>query len=167
MSVATSAFCVEGGQAVLPAQFDVAELGDALDQKAFDVKLLDVDEGRLLGEVVAALLLAQVEAVDLVVAGEGAADAPLDAFGGDAVVDTEALEDFERFLGVADAAGRGALDADGVVFVEQDGGGAQFRERAGEGEAGDAAADDDDGGVFLFVLPPSSGGGAKGYSGSW
>ena len=87
----------------------------------------------------------QVEAVDLVVAGEGAAHAPLDAFGGDALVDTEAVEDFERFLGVADAARGGTLDADGVVFVEQYGLYAESCEGAGEGEAGDAAADDDDG----------------------
>ncbi|MCY1379766.1 hypothetical protein D9M69_675140 [compost metagenome] len=85
---------LEGGEAVLPAQLHGAKLLDALDQEAFDVELLDVDEGRLLREVVLALLT-EVEAVDLVLAGEGAAHAPLHALGGDAIKEPQAFEDFE------------------------------------------------------------------------
>ena len=92
---------LEGGDAVVPAQVHMAQLLDPLDQEALDVELLDVDEGRLSGQAVIALL-AQVERINLVPAGKGAADAPLDALGGYALVDAEALEDLERSLGVAD-----------------------------------------------------------------
>ncbi|MDT4863284.1 hypothetical protein FQZ97_979820 [compost metagenome] len=84
----------EGHQPVLPAQFHVAKFQDALDQEALDVELLDVDERRLAREVEIALL-AQIEAVDLVGAGEGAAHAPLHALGRDALVNAQALEDLQ------------------------------------------------------------------------
>jgi hypothetical protein len=135
---------LEGGQAVLPAQLDHAQFLDALDQEALDVELLDIDEGRLAGEVEVALL-AQVEAVDLVVAGEGAAHAPLHALGGNALEDAQALEDLQRLLCVADAARGRALHAHGVVFVDQHRAHAQARQRARHGEAGDAATHDDHG----------------------
>ncbi len=98
----------------------MSQVVDALDQEALDVELLDVDEGRLAGQAVAALL-AQVERIDLVLAGKGAAHAPLDALGRDALVDAQALEDLQRLLRVADAARGGALHAHGVVLVQQHG----------------------------------------------
>ena len=150
VSVAHSLFCSNAGHPVAPAQVDMPELADALDQEALDVELLDVDEGRLAGELVAALL-AQVERIDLVLAGEGAAHAPLDALGRDALVDAQALEDLQRLLRVADAARGGAFDADRVVLVQQDGRHAVARQRAGQGQAGQAAADDDDGVMADFA----------------
>ena len=94
---------LEPGQAVLPAQFDHAEFLRALDQETFNVELLDVDERWLAGEMEVALL-AQIKAVHLVVAREGAAHAPLHALGRDAFKNAQPLEDLQRFLRVADAA---------------------------------------------------------------
>ena len=94
------------------------QLGDALDQIAFDVELLDVDERGLLAEVEAALGF-QVEAEDFVMAGKSTSHAPFHAFAGNAIENPVALEDFERLLGVTNAPGGGPFDAHGVVFVQQ------------------------------------------------
>jgi hypothetical protein len=102
-------------------------------------------------ERVVGLLLAQVEGIDLVGAREGAAHAPLHALGRDAFVDAQALEDLQRFLRVADAARGGALDAHGVVLVQQHGLHAVAGERAGQRQPRDAAAHDGNGVAFRFT----------------
>ncbi|MCY1530001.1 hypothetical protein D9M68_651740 [compost metagenome] len=132
---------LEGHQAVLPAQLHMAEGADALDQIAFDVELLDVQEGWLAREVEIALLL-QIEAEDFVLARKGSPHTPLHAFGNHPLVDAQALKDLKRFLRVADAARRGAFDTHGVVFVDQHRSHAIARQRAGQRQSGDAAADD-------------------------
>ena len=125
----------------LPAQVGAAELEDAVDQEPLEIELLQVDEGRLLG----AAFVLQVEGVELVGAGEGAADRPGDALGADPLVDAQPLEDLEALLRIADAARRRALDADGVVVVEQHRAHAAQGEVAGQRQAGQAGAGDDDG----------------------
>src|SRR5438045_8012243 len=84
-------------------------------------------------------------------ARERAAHTPLDSFCRDTVVNAEALEYFERALRVADASGRGALHADGVVLVEQDRGHAVAGEAACHREPCKTATDDDDGIVAGFT----------------
>ena len=74
-----------------------------LHQKAFHIKLLDVDKRRLLANVMR-VLLAQIERIHLVMPGKGATYAPLHANGGNAVIDAQSLENFQRFLRIANAA---------------------------------------------------------------
>ena len=92
----------------MPAQIDPGfvsvQVLDALDQKAFDVELLDVDEGRLFTQVEVALLT-QVKREYLVISGKSAPHTPLNAFGFDALVNTQSLENFQGFLGIANASG--------------------------------------------------------------
>ena len=77
---------------------------DALDQKAFDIKLLDVDEGGLFTQIEMALL-AQVKRKHLIMSRKSAPHTPLNAFGFDALVNTQSLENFQGFLGIANASG--------------------------------------------------------------
>ena len=93
----------ESGDARTPAQINTPQLVDSLDQETLNVELLDVDEGWLVRQLETALL-AQVERVDLVMAGKSPTDAPLDTLGSDALVNTQALEDLQRLLRVANAA---------------------------------------------------------------
>ena len=134
-----------------PADVNQAAFGrrtvELLDQKAFDIKLLDIDKRRLPAQRMA-LLLAQVEGVDLIASRKGAAYAPLHAPGRDALVNAQALENFQAFLGIADAARGRALHAHGVVLVQQHGAHAVLRQRAGQREPGNAAAHDGDGVAF-------------------
>ena len=159
------AVLVERGQPVLPAQFDLAQLIEPVDQEGLDVELLDVDEGRLAGEVVGALL-AQVERINLVLAGKRAANAPLDALGRDAVVYAQALEDLQRPLRVADAARRRALDADRVVTSSTTAG----MPRCASAHASVRPvmpAPTMTTGCRTIAPDFSSGGSTNGYSGSW
>ena len=134
-TTAPSLPCSTRTHLALPADRLGVELADPLDQEPLEVELLQVDEGRLLGEA----LVLQVERVDLVGAREGAADRPGDALRADPLVDAEPVEDLEALLRVADAARRRAADADGVVLVEDDDGDAAQRQVAGERQAGEAA----------------------------
>jgi hypothetical protein len=83
-----------------------------LDQVLLQVVLLKVDHA---GSVVAGLGQ-QVEAEDLALAVEGAADVPGHAFIDHALAQPQAVEDLQRAFGVADTA---RAERDGVVLVEQ------------------------------------------------
>jgi hypothetical protein len=111
---------------------------------AFDVELLDVDERRLGGQVVGALLL-QVERIDLVIAGKGAPHAPLDALGRNALVDAQSVKDLQRLLRVADAARRRPLTPTVLSSSSSTAATPWRASAAGQREPGDAATHDDDG----------------------
>ncbi len=96
---------------VFPAQVHTERFG-APHQRFFQVVLLQVDHA---GALVAGVGH-EVEAVDLFFAQEGAAHVPAHALVDDGVADAEAVEDFERALGVADGA---RAEGDAVFFVEQ------------------------------------------------
>jgi len=81
----------------------------------------------------------EVEGKDLVLASEGAPHAPFDALTGNTLEDAQSVENFERFLGVANATGRRAFHSDGVVFVEQYRLNPPRRQAAGHGQPGDPA----------------------------
>ena len=72
-------------------------------QKPFDIELLDIDKRWLLAQAMRGLL-PQVKRVHLIAAREGAAHAPLHALGCNALVNAQALEYFQRFLCVTNAA---------------------------------------------------------------
>ncbi|MCY1382862.1 hypothetical protein D9M69_709250 [compost metagenome] len=84
---------------VFPAQVHAERFG-APHQRFFQVVLLQVDHA---GALVAGVGH-EVEAVDLFFAQEGAAHVPAHTLVDDGVADAEAVEDFERALGVADGA---------------------------------------------------------------
>ena len=84
----------------LPAHIDHAQLGYTLHQIAFYIKLLDIDERWLAGQF-EVCPVAQVEVVHLVVACERAPYMPLNAFGLDALKDTQFIEHLKRLLCVA------------------------------------------------------------------
>ncbi len=119
---------------VLPAQVDVRPRGGAHGQVFLEVVLLQVHHAR----PVVIRFRHEVEVVDLLLAKEGAPDVPRDALAADRFADAVAIEDFQRALGVADAA---RADRYGVVFVEQQHRNAlQFQVERG-GQADRAGAD--------------------------
>ena len=85
-------------------------------------------------------LLPQVKRVHLIAACKGTAHAPLHALAGNTLVNSQALEDLQRFLCIANPARRGTLDTHRVVFVQQQRPHAVLRQRTGQREASDAAA---------------------------
>ncbi|MGY4300174.1 hypothetical protein ACVWXN_008269 [Bradyrhizobium sp. i1.4.4] len=98
---------------VAPAQIDLREIADAIDQIGLGVILLEIDEGRPLVTV----LGQQVELVKLRLAMEDAADAPHHALLDHAVADAEPIPIFERPLGEAD---RARAFADPVGIIQKD-----------------------------------------------
>ena len=105
-----------------PTQIDTRSLAVeflyAFHQIHLYIKLLDVGEGWLLAERKLAFFT-QVKRKYFVVASEGSTHLPCNAFGGDALVNAQALKNFQRLLGVANASGGCAFDAYGVVFIQK------------------------------------------------
>src|SRR5690606_31297492 len=104
---------------------------------------LDVDERRLAG-VAVGRLGGEIEAVDLVVAGQGAPDEPLHSLVPYPLVDAETLQDLQRALGIADAARGRTAHADRIVVVQHDCRNATRGAIARGRQPGQAAADYDD-----------------------
>ena len=108
-----------------------------LEQEAFDVELLQVDEG---GALVAGLGQ-EVEAVDRVLVEEDLAEVPGDALVDHALAAAEAVEDLQGALGEADGAGAGG---EPLVVVEQDNGHPALRQVYGCRQPHRPCADHDD-----------------------
>jgi len=100
----------DGGDLVLPADVG-AELKRARDQHFFDVVLLQVDHARAL----VARIGHQVELVNLLLVEEGAANVPAHAQAAGLLGDAQAVQDFQRTLGVTHGA---RTHRDGFVVVE-------------------------------------------------
>ena len=96
---------LKGRDAVAPAQINRAVCVGVklLHQKAFDIKLLDVDEGWLRTHVVGGCSC-QIKRIHLVMPGKGTAHAPLHALRGNAVVKPQAFKNLQRFLRITNAA---------------------------------------------------------------
>ncbi len=122
---------------VLPADLQVGQLARAVQQEAFGVVLLQVDEGRPL----VAAFRQQVEAVDLLVAQEYLADVPAHAFFHHALAAAQPVEDIERALGEADRARAAGQRA---VIVHQHHGHAKLGQVDRGGQANRPGADHDD-----------------------
>ena len=97
---------------VAPAQVDARQRRGARRHVFLEVVLLQVDHAR----PVVVGFRHQVEVVDLLFAEEGATDIPRHALAAHRVADAVAIEDFQRTLGVADAA---RADRHRVVLVQQ------------------------------------------------
>jgi hypothetical protein len=97
---------------VTPAQLERWQRSRALDEARLEVILLQVHECR----AVVSLFGQEVELIGELVALVDLADLPAHALRGDRLAASEAVEDLERALRVAD---RARADADGVVVVEQ------------------------------------------------
>src|SRR3954453_14849462 len=123
--------------AVLEAQVDAGQLPAALVEELLHVILLEVDER---GHLVPALRQ-EVELVEQPVAVEDLAELPGDALLHRPLADAESVEDLERPLGVAQAAG--ALAELGLT-VDEDAGHGAGAQVGGEREADRSAADDHD-----------------------
>ena len=83
---------LQRGDAAAPAQVEPWQFLRAFMQIAFHIVLLQIDKGRPL----VAVLGQQVEAVNLFVAHEDAAEVPADALVRHALATAQAVEDFER-----------------------------------------------------------------------
>ena len=113
------------------------QLQRAVDQRLFQIKLLQIDEGGHLVPV----LRQQVEGEQKVVAVKHLAELPGDALRHQAFADAEPVENFQRALRPADAA-RALADAVGIV--EENDRHAALRQIDGGGEPDRAGTDDDD-----------------------
>ena len=122
------------GDRVLPAQIDQRQLRGALGQIAFDVILLQVDEGRAR----MAGVRQQVEAVDQFLLEEHLADVPRHALGHHARATAQPIENVERAFGEADGARAGRQR---VVVVEQHHRHTALRQVDGQGQADRAGTD--------------------------
>ena len=120
-----------------PANVDERQRSRALCQEAFDVVLLQVDEGRPL---MAGLRL-QIELVHLFILEEHAPEFPRHTLLDHAVAATQPVEYLQRALGKTDGARTGR---EAVIVVEQHHGDALLREIDRQCEPDRAGADDDD-----------------------
>ena len=127
----------ERGHLVAPAQVDVRQLPDAIDQIGLGIELLQVDEGRPL----VAVFRQQIELIELRLAVKNLADAPHHALVDHALADAEPVPEFERALGKAD---RPRALADPVRIVEQHDGLAALRQIDRQRQPHGARADHDD-----------------------
>src|SRR4051812_35410479 len=101
---------VDAADLVLPAQIYAVDLAGAVDQRLFEMILLQIDEGRHL----VAGFRQQVERIDEVIAEEDLAELPGHAHRDEFLADAEPVPDLERALGIADAS-RALADAVGVI----------------------------------------------------
>ena len=101
---------LQAAHLVAPAQGDVGQFLDAVDQIGLGIELLQVDEGRPL----VAGLRQQVELIELRSAVKDLADAPDHALVDHAVADTEPIPELQRALREADRA-RALADAVGII----------------------------------------------------
>ena len=104
---------LEGGHLIAPAQVDVRQFTDTVDEIGLGIELLQIDEGGPL----MALFRQQVELIELRVAVKDLADAPHHALGHHAIADAEPIPIFKRALREAD---RARALADPVSIIEQD-----------------------------------------------
>ncbi len=98
--------------AMTPAQFESFQFGGPIDEIALDVVLLQVDEGRTM----VTALRQQIEAVDLLLVEEHAADVPAHTLVDQPLAAAEAIENIERALGEAD---RTRTAGQRAVVIEQ------------------------------------------------
>ena len=77
-------------------------------------------------------------------AGESAPHAPFNALGPDALVNAQALENFQRFLGVTNTPGRCPLHTNGVVLIQYHCGHTTLGQAAGQGQTRHARTDHHD-----------------------
>ena len=91
---------LDGHHLVPPAQVQILKRLGSFDQALFQVVLLQVDHARA---AVVGLGL-QVELEDFFIAVEGAADVPRHTLGDDGLTAAQPVQDFQRALGVAQAA---------------------------------------------------------------
>ena len=103
---------IEADEPVLPAQIEIFQLERAIDQRLFQIELLQIDEG---GHLVP-LLRQQIERIEQFVADKDLAELPGDALRHKPLADAEPVEDFERALRPADAA---RAFADAIRIVDQ------------------------------------------------
>src|SRR6202035_4730106 len=103
---------IEADQAIAPAQLEMLQLLRPIDQRLFQIKLLQVDEG---GHLVP-LLRQQIEGEEKRVAVENLAELPGHAVRNQALADAKPVENFQRSLRPADAA---RAFADTVRIVDQ------------------------------------------------
>ncbi len=131
------AVLVDADHLALPAKFEVRQRAGALEEIAFDVILLEIDER---GATVS-LLRQKVEAVDFVLAKENPAPAPADALGDHWLPAAKTVEDLQCAFGEADGAG---ACGEAVVVVEKQDVGSALREVNRRGETDRARSDDHD-----------------------
>ena len=123
---------------VAPADVEIGQLRRALHERMLEIILLEIDEGRHLVPVLGQKIEGVKQLVTLKDFAELPGHALLQAWLGNA----KPIEDFERALGIADAA---RSFADPVGIVEQQYRHAALGEVDGRAQPDRARADDDDG----------------------